>query len=82
MKRTKVLIAILFIILIFLLAGISYYTLVDAQGAIPEEMEEESNVEQESFMQRNIFIIKPTNTKKTEKTILYFHGRFIYGRSK
>ena len=74
MKRTKILIIILFIILIFLLVGISYYTLVDTQSTIPEKIEEESNVEQEKFMQRKVFIIKPANTKRTEKTILYFHG--------
>ncbi len=74
MKRTKIAIGMLFIILLILLIGMSYYLLFDVQSTVPEEMKENFEIKQEEFMERNIFIISPKNGPKTEKTILYLHG--------
>ena len=74
MKRTKLAIAMLFIILIILLICMSYYILVDVKTTVPEEMKELLEIRQEEFMGRNIFIISPKSGEKTSKTILYLHG--------
>ena len=74
MKRTKIAIGMLFIILLILLVGMSYYLLFEVESKVPEEMKETFEIKQEEFMERNIFIISPKNGPKTEKTILYLHG--------
>ena len=74
MKRTKIAIAILFIILLSLLIGMSYFLLFDVESTVPEEMKETFEIKQEEFMGRNIFIISPKNEEKTDKKILYLHG--------
>ncbi len=74
MKKIKISITILFIFLIFLLIGISYYVLGDIESKVPKEISKTSKIEEYEFMNRKIFIIKPINKIENEKVILYFHG--------
>ena len=39
MRKTKIMIGILFIILVMLLFGISYYELIDIKSNVPEEIQ-------------------------------------------
>ena len=74
MKKTKIAIGILLILLAILILAISYYLLEDTESKIPEEIKKVAEIQQEKFLKRNIFIIKPLNNQTTEKVILYFHG--------
>ncbi len=73
MKR-KILIGLLLAIIIIALATISYYMLVDIETKEPKEIIPTCEIQEEQFMGRKIFIVKPKNKNNTSKKILYFHG--------
>ena len=73
MRRTKISIVAMFILLIGLLAVISYYVLIDTQSEAPKEIEKQNEIEEYTYKERSIFVVKP-QTSKSEKVVLYFHG--------
>ncbi len=73
MKR-KILIGLLLATIIIIIAVVSYYMLADIEGKEPKETIPTCEIQEEQFMERKIFIVKPKNEKSTNKKILYFHG--------
>lgn len=56
------------------LSVIAYYLIVDIQTKVPQQIEKTCQIETKQFMGRNIFMIIPKNTEKSDTQILYFHG--------
>ena len=73
-KGLKITIGILFIIIIICLIILAYFLFVDIETKTPENIENKYDLTVETFENRNIFIIKSKESKKTNMKILYFHG--------
>lgn len=74
--KFKILIIVMFIITIFLLtiSTMVYFFYGDISSKIPEHMDKVCVIEEEQYKNRRVFIIKPNESTKNKKVVLYLHG--------
>lgn len=71
----KVIVGIIIFIIVAVLIVVSYLMIADIETKwIPSENEYSCIIDQKKYEKRNVFILTPKNTNKTDLTILYFHG--------
>ena len=70
----KTISAILLVILLTIIAIVTYFKLIDIESYVPIEMVEKYDLVTEKYMNRKVFIVRPKQGTTTNKKILYFHG--------
>ncbi len=74
-RLIKVIVGIVICIIVAVLIVVSYLMIADIETKlIPSENEYSCTIDQKKYKNRNVFILTPKNTLKTDLTILYFHG--------
>lgn len=51
-----------------------YFLIIDIHSNIPKELEQECYIEEIEYMERKVFVLKPSEKINSEKYILYCHG--------
>ena len=52
----------------------AYYWIVDIKTKVPTKIKQTCELETNTYMERNLFVITPKSEKKSNIRILYFHG--------
>lgn len=73
-KVVTIIAVILFMIAVVSVILYVYFFKSNITSRVPEGIREKCNVKEEKFQERNVFVLSPKGKKKSEKTILYFHG--------
>lgn len=71
----RIILDVILIIITVLVLICGYYLIIDIESKVPENIESKASIETRDFMDRKVFVISSKNSdKKSNKTILYFHG--------
>ena len=74
-KIIKSLVTLIVLLVITAVAVVAYFMIAEIETrVIPNQNTYTCNVAQKKFKNRNVFILTPKNVKKSDMTILYFHG--------
>ena len=79
-KKVGIIITILLVIIIIIsLLIFGYFKFIGLESKTPKEEKSWYSIENKKYMERNVFILTPSDNEPSEKVILYLHGGAYVG---